>query len=516
MKNLSNTTRLVLAWLLVVSAGALSAQVQNDDQRINLTVGDIRDVAVDFPVKSFEPGNKEIIEVKLAGALGSQKVTVKGLKEGQSDLKVVGDGEFSKTFKITVGASIFAWLSEMRKDLDSLPGVEAEVSLSTIVLRGTITKPQDWSYLKKTILPSYPAGMVRSTVRFRLQDDLLFKLREDLMKSRFKVQEGTEVSRDVGVLNLHSSDNNVVISGSVYSHGELDSIRALVASNPWLKVRKEGEKDGDDACYAVINVAIAPVMLELDVIFVGVTEAEATTLGMNLLKNGLGTVQAAGNVVGNTINPIRSSGGFVVSGSTDETLKAILSGGPGRISEKGHLTFMNNATEWKRLKDGGTIQYPINGGSGGSGSLSPVQHGLIFEVKGGLSDSANLIADVRLQLSVPVPMGTSQAGPIFNVLEKVVDTTISCPVGKTLIVGGTKRLTEGVQIKSGTPILGQLPLLQFLFSEREKIREGRQLLVLVSPQLARSPTSSAPLVEQTLDTEQKADKPISILKPNLK
>jgi type II secretory pathway component GspD/PulD (secretin) len=91
-----------------------------------------------------------------------------------------------------------------------------------------------------------------------------------------------------------------------------------------------------------------------------------------------------------------------------------------------------------------------------------------------------------------------------------MDSTIVCPIGKTLVMGGTKQLTEGVSIDSETPILGKIPVLQFLFSERSKTKQGRQLLILISPQISRAPTAAEATSNQTADTEEKAAKPLKI------
>lgn len=120
--------------------------------------------------------------------------------------------------------------------------------------------------------------------------------------------------------------------------------------------------------------------------------------------------------------------------------------------------------------------------------------------------------DLQVEMSVPVGRGQTQAGPIFDLQRSRVDSTVVCPVGKTLILGGTRQLTESINVNSETPILGRIPLLQFFFSERGKMRRDRQVLVLVSPQLARAPEDSRPAVEQTQDTLKKSEEPLSILR----
>jgi hypothetical protein len=516
MKHINYAIRVVLAGLMVLGTGVISSPGQTESKNVTLSVGEIRDLSVSFNIKNFEPGNRDIVRAQTAG---DQKLTVTALKEGHTDLKVTGDGEETVTFKIVVGSSLDAVMTELRKDLENIPGVEAEVGLGKVVLRGSITKPQDWSYLKKTVLPSY-GDQVQCKVQFHLQDEMLLKLKGDLERAHFKVQEGNTGSSSPDTLNLFSSDNNVFINGSVYARGDLDSIRTIVASCPWLTVRKEGDKVADDACYAVINVSVAPVLLEVDVSFVGVSDAEATTLGANLLKNGLGTVNATAIMLGNVVHGSpQNAVPYVIAGNMGDTIRAISGGagiGPARFSSVGHLTFKNDATDWKVFHDGGTIELPISGGISGSVGIQPIDYGLILKAKGGLADAENASLDLQVEMSVPVPQGSSPAGTVYNLKLSRLETTVLCPVGKTLIVGGTKQLTEGININSETPILGQVPVLQFLFSSRSKSKTDRQVLILISPQIASAPTPAPAVSDQTADTPEKANKPLSILKPNLK
>lgn len=500
------------AVMLVLLVVAIPVLAQSENKNVIISVGDIRDLTVPFTVKAFEPGNRDIIR---AVSDGAQKLTVTALKEGNTDLKVIGTGDETATFKITIGSSLEAVLAELRKDLDNIPGVEAEVGLGKVVLRGIITKPRDWSYLKKTVLPTY-GDQVQCKVQFKLQDEMLLKLKNDLQKNRFKVQEGNDTTPPEGTLNLFTTDNNVFINGSVFSQGDLQTIKSVINSCAWLTVRKEGDKVEDDACYAVVNVSITPVLLEMDVCFVGVTDSEALKLGANLLKNGLGTINVLAGISGNMIHgtPDTTKNTYAVSANIGDTINALGGGqgiGPTRFSSIGHLTFRNDATDWKTYKDGGTVYIEATGGVGSTATVVPVEYGYIIKAKGGLSDAETAALDMNVELSVPVP----KAGR-FELKQNRMEASISCPIGKTLILGGHKELTEGVQITSETPILGKVPGLQFLFSERDKNKAQRQVLTLVSVQLNKAPKASAPVSDQTADTEEKSAKPLNILKPGLK
>lgn len=505
----------MVAGLMVLGLGVFPGRAQTESRTLIISVGEIRDVSVAFAIKGFEPGNRDIVR---ASSDGGQKLSVTALREGHTDLKVIGDGDQVVTFKITVGSSLDAVMSELRKDLENVPGVEAEVGLGKVVLRGIITRPKDWSYLKKTVLPTY-GDQVQCKVQFRLQDEMLLKLKGELERAHFKVHEGNDGAGAPGTLNLFSSDNNVFINGQVFSRGDMDTIKSIVSSSPWLVIRQPGDKTEDDACYAVLNVSVAPVMLEVDVTFVGVTDTEATTLGANLLKNGLAVISGTAQIAGDVVHPGVKTGSYVVQGNIGDTIQAISGGtgvGPTRFSSMGHLTFKNDSSDWKTFHDGGTIELPVSGGIGGAVGLQQIDYGLILKAKGGLADADTASLDLQVEMSIPVAQGSTAAGAIYNLKRTRMDSTIVCPVGKTLVMGGTKQLTEGVNINSETPILGKLPILQFLFSERSKTKGERQVLILISPQINRLPTTAAPVADQTADTQEKAARPLNLTKPKLK
>ena len=243
------------------------------------------------------------------------------------------------------------------------------------------------------------------------------------------------------------------------------------------------------------------------------------TVGANLLKNGLAVISGTAQIAGDVVHGATKTGNYVVQGNIGDTIKAISGGtgvGPARFSSMGHLTFKNDATDWKIFHDGGTIELPISGGVSGTSSLQQIDYGLILKAKGGLSDADNAALDLQVEMSIPVQQGSSPAGAIYNLKRSRMESTVVCPVGKTLVMGGTKQLTEGVNIDSETPFLGKLPVLQYLFSERSKAKSTRQILILISPQISRPATASEATSNQTADTVEKADKPLKITKPNLK
>jgi type II secretory pathway component GspD/PulD (secretin) len=53
-----------------------------------------------------------------------------------------------------------------------------------------------------------------------------------------------------------------------------------------------------------------------------------------------------------------------------------------------------------------------------------------------------------------------------------------------------------------------VPVLSWLFSEKDKRLENRKLVILISPQLAPVPQAAAPLSAETVKTQEEANTPV--------
>ena len=63
-----------------------------------------------------------------------------------------------------------------------------------------------------------------------------------------------------------------------------------------------------------------------------------------------------------------------------------------------------------------------------------------------------------------------------------VQTTVTCPDGGTVLLGGIKRLSEG-RVEAGTPILNKIPYIQRLFANTAIGRETQSIMIMVTPRI---------------------------------
>ena len=149
MNSHTSIIKVAMVWLLAVGWsiwGMSTVVAQTESKIVALSVGEARVVPVSFPVKGFRVVKQEVVRVSLAS---EQKLSVEGLTEGNTDLQVTGEGGMTEMFRVTVTSPLEALRKEIQKDLDDIPGIEAEIGLGKVVLRGTITKPDQWQHLKR-------------------------------------------------------------------------------------------------------------------------------------------------------------------------------------------------------------------------------------------------------------------------------------------------------------------------------------------------------------------------------
>jgi general secretion pathway protein D len=80
---------------------------------------------------------------------------------------------------------------------------------------------------------------------------------------------------------------------------------------------------------------------------------------------------------------------------------------------------------------------------------------------------------------------TSQSGvtiqqPIWSTFS--VSTTVTCPDGGTVLLGGIKRLSEG-RVEAGVPILNKIPYINRLFANTAIGRDTQSIMIMVTPRI---------------------------------
>ena len=505
-------TRIRLGRFLAVALSAaaallagLDAAVAADATPVTVSVGKMELLNLPFPVQGFRMADASVAKVE---TLGPQQLRVMGLKAGTTDLQVTGEGSVSALFAVTVLENINAVLSAVKRDLDSVPEVDVTINLGRVVLKGEVSSIEHWKYLLK-VVELYKES-VANLVTFQPTPEVMLSLKAAFEKAGLKVMDADAPSEKAapGAISLKFSGNNIFVSGQVYSQKDKDRIIQIIEAQNWLTLAKKQEsKEGvaaktsdDPRVKAILDLEVVPTMLEMDVMFVGVTDSEEKQIGVNLAKAGLLVLDStSAGFQGNLDNKSSGwAGSYSINSGLQGALKFFAGSGPGRFQTAGHMTFKNDSPEWRIYHSGGTLKIKV--ATRDATSLEDIDYGLIMKIKGGLLDAKTAAVDVNLELSYPVPVGDD-----YDLKRNRIETTLNCPIGQTMVLAGMKSLIEQSSTE-GVPFLRSVPAISWFFSEKNNLKQDSKVLILLSPQIAGATTESPPVSIQTAPTLEESSK----------
>jgi type II secretory pathway component GspD/PulD (secretin) len=121
-------------------------------------------------------------------------------------------------------------------------------------------------------------------------------------------------------------------------------------------------------------------------------------------------------------------------------------------------------------------------GGGGASAITSTQFkavGVTMDVKATVTDEGKVLLTVSPSQSVAT--GTSVGGvPVID--KREATTTLLMDDGQVVVMGGLRR--QDTQItKDQVPLLGDLPLIGFIFANNHKVVQNTELLVLLSPHI---------------------------------
>ncbi len=169
------------------------------------------------------------------------------------------------------------------------------------------------------------------------------------------------------------------------------------------------------------------------------------------------------------------------------------------LEEKGDLRTLANTTlmaksgEKASFLSGGEIPVPVATGSAGTVSIEWKEFGvrLAFTPTVLEDNSVTLmVAPEVSQLDFTNPLRLA-GFTIPSLISRKASTTVNLNASEHLIIGGLKQ-TDRVKVVKRVPILGQIPLLGFFFTNTRTETVNHDLLVVVSPELVETAATSLP------------------------
>jgi len=128
--------------------------------------------------------------------------------------------------------------------------------------------------------------------------------------------------------------------------------------------------------------------------------------------------------------------------------------------------------------------------------------GVTLKVKATVVDGKKILMTIEPEQSV----NTGQAGvgdttvPVID--KRKASTTLIMEDGQVLVMGGLRK-KETINTKSQLPLLGDIPLVGFLFSNDKRVVQNSELMVLVSPHINKGEPISEDAMKKFTELREK-------------
>jgi pilus assembly protein CpaC len=121
-----------------------------------------------------------------------------------------------------------------------------------------------------------------------------------------------------------------------------------------------------------------------------------------------------------------------------------------------------------------------------------IEYGIGLEFQPVVLSPGRISLKIRTQVSEPTNEGSTQLSAggtrgvtnILSLRKRLADTTVELPSGGSMMIAGLVR-DDVRQIASGLPGLSKIPVLGTLFRSRDFVRNETELVIIVTPYLAR-------------------------------
>ncbi|QQE12589.1 hypothetical protein JD969_03735 [Planctomycetota bacterium] len=177
------------------------------------------------------------------------------------------------------------------------------------------------------------------------------------------------------------------------------------------------------------------------------------------------------------------NGTLVKTDVVDVLVKALVKKGNSRILAMPRLLVNDNATgKINSVNEAPTTSINSDNGVSNSGFGGYEEAGTQISVTPHIAEGDHLRLEYNITLNSFTGEGSGGNPPPRQTNE--VSSEVTVPDGYTIIVGGVKRIDQS-EGKSAVPILGELPVLEYLFGSRENKHSESVMYVFIRPIILR-------------------------------
>jgi Flp pilus assembly secretin CpaC len=431
-----------IAFLLLTCAVVVSPRLGGEE--LTVVKGSSATIAVPDGIRKLIIGSPTVIT---AGPQEDGKAAlVVGLAAGSSELRIQRLQGLDLVYNVAVRPDSVGPVGQIEELLSDVRGLEIKTVGNKVVLEGKIKTQADCEKVKK-VEAAY-AGMILNLATFD-QPGMTEAVKNAIFKDL----------HDMGMdaVTVQFTGDTVILDGVVYSDADLT--RAVETA----KLRMPNVKS---------LLHVQQVMIETDLQFVEVGQDTLASFGQNLFDN---------NIVLSPSFSATSTGGrpgLNLTATATYKINTALTAANCRSIYKEHISGASG--QEVAFKQGRTIY---------AAGLAPVPYGVIIKVKPTLQGTNDVLTDLSVEVS------TAVGGPgLVTTTEFRTGTSVMSKVGQTVVLSGFEQALHKTD-NDKTPLLGDIPLLNLLFANKNKSKAHKEAVLLLTtrpsfPEAATGPAFS--------------------------
>nr|MDA3812596.1 type II and III secretion system protein [Spirochaetaceae bacterium] len=117
-----------------------------------------------------------------------------------------------------------------------------------------------------------------------------------------------------------------------------------------------------------------------------------------------------------------------------------------------------------------------------AGVTREISTGIFLDITGWISGDNMITMEINSTLSKEGTGSSSSAATLPPTSERVINTHIRTPSGTPIVIGGLNQKELSTQIEK-VPLLGDIPLIGFLFRKTSTTEENTELVIYIVPYL---------------------------------
>lgn len=421
----------------MAAAGVVKVGSQQRSQTIKLGLN--KSVVLDLPQDAYDVlvSNPTIAD---AVTRTSRRIYLFGKQIGQTNIFVFGpNGEQVASIDVEIERDVSGISSQLKR---LIPGSDIRVELinDNVVLTGTVQTPQDSAKAAK-LAGLFVSGGEATTGQFTTT---------------------ASAPTDGGGVAINNPDRNrreSTIVNMLTIVGEDQVTLKVTVAEVSRSVMKQ------------LGVNMSGGGVSNGISYGGISESIAGAIGNNLSDTGFGLATSNFSAY---LRAMETAG--VMKTLAEPTLTAI-SGEKAAFNVGGEYNVINS------------VKYDDDGKR--TNELAKINYGIGLEFMPTVLGPGRISLKIRTSVSEPTTEGAGTTNKmdgvgasILSLRKRVADTTVELPSGGSMMIGGLIR-DEVRQSVSGFPGLTKIPVLGALFRSKDFIRNESELVVIVTPYLAR-------------------------------